>query len=796
MPPISRLFPSLVLARLGTIACIAALIAPAQAQSALPIQLAPQPLGQALNALALQTGTRIVFSTDLTDAKSAPAITGTLTVRQALDRLLAGTGLVADVGANEVVVRQSTAGPRNATSLPAVVVSATSTRDGTSEGTGSYRANATSTATGLTLTPRETPQTITVISREQMDDAGMVSVDDALKATSGVAVVNYGSEGSQYYSRGFTMQYQYDGLAVPGGVGNRYSGGPQVETAFLDRVEVLQGAVGLLTGQGESGGIVNLIRKRPTQSFQARAEVSLSSWSGRRLVGDVSGPLLESGRIRGRLVAVADNSDLYYDYGFRHRRGVYGIVEADLGPDTTLDASIQYQKDKGRYHLGVPLAPDNRDLHFPRSAFFGDANNLDEKDFGNFTVNLTHRLSNEWRVKASYSRQQANTEWQNYSYLTGTLNAETGAGLSLSRRPYFEWTKNSNVANVGVDGPFQLFGRRHEVSVGLNGSYYQDEYSGTEYQNQPVNVYAFDPAGLGPIPALGPSNPSDTKTTNVGLYGVARWSLTDSLKLITGARVSNYEVKNVRTGVVQPKESGEVTPYAGLIYDINAQYSAYVSYADIFRPQSSKSIDGNFLAPVVGSNYELGIKGELLDKRLNVSAAVFRVEEKNRALRVDSIDPDPGNPCGGTCYTASGKVVSQGVDLGLNGQFGRGLNLFAGYTFLDAEHATGPQKGQNLQPLQPRHSFRLASNYLVPDTAWSIGGNVMATSKTYVNDSAISQGSVVLLGLNTRYQITSKTDVNAAISNLTDRRYYVLFGSRYAPYGEPRKFMVTLRHHF
>ncbi|MFT3802046.1 MAG: TonB-dependent siderophore receptor [Burkholderiaceae bacterium] len=683
--------------------------------------------------------------------------------------------------------------------LPAVSVTSTSMSDGTSEGTGSYRANATRTATGLNLSPRETPQTITVISREQMDDEGMTSVNDALKATSGVAVVNYGMEGSQYYSRGFTMQYQIDGMAAPGGVGNRYSGGPPVDLGFIDRMEVLQGASGMMAGAGDPGGTVNLIRKRPTRTFQAHAEVSLGSWSSGRLLGDVSGPLVESGRIRGRLVAVAGNSDSFTNYAFVDRRGVYGIVEADLTSDLTVDASIMYQKDKGRYHLGVPLAPDGRDLHFPRSAFFADANSLDEKDITNFTLGLTYRLPAGWDIKAGYSRQHAMTEWKNYSYLDGTLDVATGRGLTLLHRPYFEWGKKSNVFDVRANGPLELFGRRHDLGFGLNGSIYRDENWGTDYARRPVDVYNFDPTNLeaiAPVGRMPGATPTDQKTTNVGLYGVARWNLADSLKLITGLRVSNFKQENVRTGRVQPKESGVVTPYAALVYDINSQYSTYVSYSEIFRGQTNRGVDGNLLDPVVGASYELGVKGELLDKRLNVSAALFRVEEKNRALVIDSIAPDPGNVCGGTCYAASGKVVSQGVDLGANGQLGRGWNVAANYTFVDAEHAVGPLKGQNFQPLQPRHSFRLATNYQVPNTPWSIGGNMVATSRVFVNNSAASQGSLVLLGLHAGYRISSKTQVSAVISNLTDRRYYALFSSRYAPYGEPRKFMVTLRHYF
>lgn len=199
---------------------------------------------------------------------------------------------------------------------------------------------------------------------------------------------------------------------------------------------------------------------------------------------------------------------------------------------------------------------------------------------------------------------------------------------------------------------------------------------------------------------------TQSKATNLGLHGVARWPLTDTLKLIMGVRSSSYKVENAVTCRTAPRESGEITPYAGLVFDLNAQYSAYASYSDIFNPQTNRSIDGSVLAPVVGANDEVGVKGELLDKRLNVSAAIFRLEQSNLSVRDDSIPNDPGNACGGACYTAAGEVVSQGVDLGVNGKVGANLNLAAGYTYVDAEYKAGPQQSQRFN-----RSFKLTQSY-------------------------------------------------------------------------------------
>jgi outer membrane receptor for ferric coprogen and ferric-rhodotorulic acid len=599
------------------------------------------------------------------------------------------------------------------------------------------------------------------------------------------------------------MQSQFDGVAAPGYVG-AFGGVLTPDSAFMDRVEVLQGAAGLLTGAGQPGGTINMIRKRPTETFQAQADVQLGSWNARRVVGDVSGPLVESGRIRGRLVALADNSDSFTDYVYRNRRAIYGIAEADLAPGTTLDASIQYQKDTGRNHFGVPFAADGRDAGLPRSFFASDAQNRSERDFTTYTLGLSQQLARDWRLKASYSRQEGGADRRYYSiFNTGALDVATGDGLTMRRMRDYDETTRSDVLDVQASGPFQLLGRRHELALGLNGAVNRKETAATGWAStSAVNIHTFDPEMLGEVPAGGSPSSSNAKTTQLGVYGVARWRLADSLRLITGVRVGNYENKNVLTGQVAPKETGVVTPYGGLIYDINAQYSAYVSYSDVFNPQTNKRADGSVLKPVVGANYEAGIKGELLDRRLNVSAAVFRLAQSNLAQRDDSIPVDPGNACGGTCYTAAGKVVSQGVDLGIQGQVGSGLNLAAGYTYTSAEYAAGTQKGQRYRTEQPRHSLRLAASYRLPGTGWTLGGNVAATSKAHLSSTSatdpwtIRQGGLVLLGLNAKYRIGPKTQVTLAVSNLTDRSYRSLYARNYSPFGEPRKFAVSLRHQF
>lgn len=765
------------------------------------------PLAATLNRIAREAGLALSFDALLVEGRQANAVSGRLNPPQALRQALSGSGLeLLSTGGGGYTLRAApaSAAPRGdgaSATLATVTVTAATERSGTTEGSGSYRATASSTAARLVMTPRETPQTVTVISQQQMDDAAMTSVDDALRAVSGIYLYDRGGNGSAYYSRGFELQSQYDGIPAPGGI-SEWNRSPQIDRAFLDRVEILQGAAGLLAGGGQPGGTINMIRKRPTEAFQGQAEVQLGSWSQRRVVADVSGPLATE-RIRGRLVAVADDSDSFTDHVFRDRRGVYGIVEADLTPSTLLSASVQYQRDKGRSHFGLPFAADGSDAGLRRSFYLADANYQQNKDLTNVTVGLTQQLTGDWQFKATYSHLDTGNAIQNYSYATGALNPVTGDGLSLSRMREFGRDTRTHALDVHATGPFNLFGRAHEMAVGVNGSSYRDSWHGSGSPPvMPFNIHAFDPRALGPVPDGGNPYSGAERIDQVGVYGVARWRLTEALRFITGARVSRYESKDPVTDVINLKESNVVSPYAGLVHDLNARYSVYASYSDIFDPQNNKSANGATLKPVVGANYEVGIKGELLDKSLNVSAALFRLEQSNLARVDDSVEIDPGNACGGTCYLAADKVVSQGVDLGVHGQARQGLNLAAGYTFVTAEYAAGEQKGERFRTDGPRHSLRLAAVYQWPGTAWSFGGNLAATSKTYKTSSSaanpwtIRNGSLLILGLMARYEINPRAEVLFVASNLTDRSYRNLEGRNYSTFGEPRKVTANLRYRF
>lgn len=773
---------------------------PTDSGKAVAISIAPQSLGSALNELSDRAGVSIAFSPALVAGKTAPAVKGSLTLHQALGQLLAGSGLAASEDGTSIVIknaRSALSASDQESTLPVVKVTAQSVKDGTTEGTGSYIARASSTATKLNLSPRETPQTLTVVTRQKMDDFGLNNIDNVLESSSTIAIHRRGADGAAYYSRGFALQSQFDGIPNPLGLGE-YNRGPAPDTAFLDKVEILQGANGLMSGAGEPGGTINLVRKRPTEQFQAHIETQIGSWSKKRLIGDVSGSLVDSGKIRGRLVALIDKSDAFTDYVYDDKQGLYGIVEADLTATTTVGASVMYQKNDFNMHYGVPMAPNGADLGLSRSSFYGLSNGDSKKETANYTLDIAQKLPSEWLLKAAYTRTDTTNEGV-LNNLAGTLNPTTGSGLILVNTLQ-DRKINSDVFDIYASGPFQLLGRKHELVVGASAARMKDKSRlafPIAFSAIP-NIYSFNGTQI-PRPSSQLSDwPVADETNQQGVYGAARLNLTDSFKAIFGARLSSYEYKS--EGIQAQKENSIVSPYAGLIFDINSSTSLYASYSDIFKPQSNLKLGGGTIDPIVGKNYELGVKGEFLQGHLNASAAIFRLEQTNLA-QVDT--STSSTACNGrNCYIAAGLVVSQGVDLGLNGELLPGWQIGASYTFVESEYGNGADKGKAYGTYMPQHILRAHTTYLIPGTNWTVGGNIRTQSRMYTEDTGfrIEQGGYTVVGLMAKYRISKHSELSLMVNNLLDQRYYESIGSYGTNlenfYGAPRNFAVNLKYAF
>lgn len=801
-------------------------VAPAPVAFDLPAQ----PLGTAIRQYERQAKQEVRVDARLLEGRTSSAVSGSLGTVDALEQLLEGTGLAmgppqgailtlipAGSGTPSAAAAADAGATTTATgsALPAVTVTAEAL-DATTENSGSYTTGA--VTIGKSAQPlKETPQSVTVMTRYRLDDQNMRTIDDALLSAPGIVAEYQSSTERRFYSRGFEIdQVQYDG--VPTQRGNGFS--TSADLAPYDRVEILRGPAGLYNGSGQPGGTVNLVRKRPTPYQQYQVQARVGSWDFKRLDADLSAPLNESGTLRGRVIAAREDRDFFYDYANAKKDLLYAIVEADLGPRTTLGAGLNYERtDSVPYYTGLPRYSNGVDIGLPRSTYNNGGWSVSDIQNTTLFADLNHRFNEDWKLKVALTNMRENN-WETTGAAYGTINPTTLRGGMISAFDQ-HLVGEQTAMDANLNGSFEAWGRKHDV---LLGATYQD----WTYDNdsQAYAAFAYDPFTYDPrnyqVKPTATSRPASSTTlerSQMGLYGSFRLAVADRTKLLFGGRASQWDTSTLNrvTGAVSSeyKQSTVFTPFGALTYDLTPTWTTYASYAEIFRSQADRfTATGDRLDPVTGSNVELGLKGGLLDGKLNASVALFHTIENNRS----SVDPNNPSPCaasptGGACYVAEGKVRSQGLDAELTGALTPRWQLSAGYTFNQTKYltdltATGAASANQDQPLAsftPKHLLRVWTAYKLPGeySAWTLAGGVNFQTEAYKTNASsnnsnaptirVSQPSYAVWSARVSYQISRNVQAAINLNNIFDKRYYRTIGTGTGNwYGDPRNVMFSL----
>ncbi|MBP2228742.1 outer membrane receptor for ferric coprogen and ferric-rhodotorulic acid [Azospirillum agricola] len=764
--------------------------------------IAAGPLPGVLAAYGQATGFQVLYPTGIAQGLSSPGVSGSLSPREALIRLLSGTGLTARfVDAETVTLEKATAGAGGAMVLDPVTVQGASLTDrGRTEGTGSYTTGSTATATKLPLSPRETPQSVSVITRQRIEDQGRTEIREVLDQTVGVTRMQgaaLGSDGSEIFSRGFAVKnFQVDGIprSTVYGFDDSIS-----DMAIFDRVEVVRGATGLLNGVGDPSAAVNLVRKRPTATVQGYLQGQVGSWDRYRGEADLSGPLVGNGRLRGRVVGAYQDNDTFIDRLHERKRVLYGVLEADVTEDTTWTVGVEHQKHKSdnASRAGFPLFyADGTRTDFSRS--YNSGANWAYFMHDNLTVfsEVKHRFADGWTATLNVEHNNRNYDGLLGYGVRGSLNRDgTGMGVWPGR-----WKSNLQQTSVSADvsGPFELFGRRHDLMAGVSG--YYAKRSGLSYPLWYITGYNTDIPNYftwnGNIaqPTLTPTGWSQTNERQTAVYAATRLRPTDDLSVILGSRLSRWEQSeeghpNGAAGTYGKRsENGVFTPYAGIVYDLTDIWSVYGSYTSIFKPQDSKDAAGRTLDPLEGDAYEAGVKAEFLGGRLNASAAVFLIQQDNLAV----VDSGRFTPDGGQAYKAAKGAKSKGFELELSGEVLEGWQVGGGYSRTTIKDAGG----QQLMTYVPKDSVKLFTTYRLPG-AWdrlTVGGNVKWQGAIYngTGRSRYDQDGYAVVDLMARYRITETVSAAVNLNNLFDKKYLTSIQTN-GYYGEPRNVLFTLK---
>ena len=764
--------------------------------------IAPGSLDAVLGSFGQQSGVMIAVDSSLTTGMRSSGFSGNFAVDEGLQRLLAPLGLqaVTDGDGYRVVARPAQGNGE----LQLQATQVTSNQLGTiTEGSGSYTPGTIATATRMVLTPRQTPQSITVITRQHMDDFGLNSIDEVMRHTPGITVSTFDSERTNYYARGFSVEnFQYDG--IPTLRNSAYSSGQTLsDMAIYDRVEILKGATGLLTGAGAPGATINLIRKKPTREFKASIDVGAGSWDNYRTQVDVSGPLTDSGNIRGRAVAAYQDKHSFMDR-YERKTGVYfGTLEADLSDDTLLTLGFDYQNNDPHasgWSGSRPLFDRNGERIDVKRSYNNGANwSRWEQTTQSVFATLEHSFANGWVGKGQLTHQVNSYDAPLGSVMSGPFPA---TGLSSIYANKFTGNTRTDAADAYFSGPFSLAGREHELVIGASAS--SAHWQGKDYGNPTflsanvIDFWNFD--GKTTEPDWGaPTQYNDTTTRQTAGYISARFNLTDDLNLLLGTRLANYWL----TGDYHTTETGRLVPYVGVTYDLNDNFTAYASYTDIFMPQTyNRDRNNKVLEPDEGKNYEVGIKGEFYGGRLNTSLAYFEVHESNRAEPDAEYNADPTNPS--ILYASVGtKAKAKGFEAEMSGELAPGWQAQAGFT----HKVIRGSDDEKISTWEPEDQLSLYTTYKFkgPLDRLTIGGGARWQNRSWQNIynrakdqyQDFSQDAYWLVDAMAKYQVSEHLSTTLNVNNLFDKQYYTNIGFyNTAYYGDPRNVMVNTRWDF
>lgn len=806
---------SFCLASLAATAWLAA--APMTAQAASRQYAIPAgPLSQVLSRFAAESGVYLVGLSEMATGRNSQGLQGSFDTDAGFAMLLSGTGLAAEM-----------TGPRqyrlHALDSAALELGATNVNaalGATVEPTTSYTTRAITIGKGE-HSIKETPQSVTVMTRKRMDDQNLNTIEQVMEQTPGVTVSGSPMGGKYFYSRGFKMDapFQYDGVPLDVGgsyvQANSFSG----DMAFYEQVELLRGAAGMMQGAGTPAGAVNFVRKRGQATPTATVTLSGGTWDNYRSQVDVGGPLNAEGTLRGRAVVAEQNRRYFYDYGKREDQLAYGALDYDFSDETTAGIAVAYEKLHATPCFGgLPSYSDGSDIKLKRSTCLGASWNHWGSERTSVFADVKHRLNDDWsaRLAGAYSHNQQDMK---YAQGVGVGYVTPGATSSSiqSIAGLFDYDSVDYGFDGYLDGKFRAFGLEHELTVGANTSYSHshdvwalaflqqrsDVFAPTHFI-EPSDSYIIDNSYRGGWPY-----PSRTTVKQQGAYGNLRLKLAEPLTVVLGARVSDWHYTNDSHAygvapIDERRETGQVTPFAAVLYDLTPNLTVYASYADIFQPQSYKDADGKVLEPKTGTNYELGIKGEWFDGALNGSLNLFRAYQEHAAVAVTD-----KSICA-SCSVDAGKVRAQGVEMELTGAPIERLQLTAGYTYTATETLSNTVRNSNVaavdgdtyNTLVPRHSLRVWGDYALAGSLsrWSIGGGVNAQSDISRLSGTVKteQPGYAIWSARVQYQIDPHWAVALNGNNLFDKVYYATVGDRSGGnyYGDPRNYMVTLKGSF
>ncbi|WP_084454954.1 TonB-dependent siderophore receptor [Comamonas composti] len=769
--------------------------------AAVLFQLEAQPLAQALNHWARQTRMQLLVQQDLVAGKNAPSVSGKWTPREALERLLAGSGLQGRFDGNLVTIELRSRASSTTPALPEVEVSAQSYQEVGNGPVLGYVAKRSLTATKTDTPLMETPMSIHVVSKEQIENLGAQQLTQSLRYTPGLSADMRGdtSRFDMMAFRGIggvsdTFLY-LDGLRMPRGASYLV---PQIDAFLLERAEVLKGPASVMYGQAPLGGIVSMVSKRPTPEAFHEVGISAGSHNRRQLGWDSGGALNEDASVQYRLTALGRKSDTSVDMTQEERVLIAPSITWKPNADTQLTVMGLYQHDpKGGFYGVLPsngsILPNVHGA-FPRNFFDGspDMNEFD-RTHSNIGYEFSHRFNAQWSLR------------QNLRYTRMDLDSSQvgSTGLQADQHTlnrYALWSKEKlNALNIDthLQGNLQAGAVSHQVLLGVDLQH--DRWQQTQGYGAAPTLDYLEPDYGQAITRPAANTSPDRKQNIAGVYVQdqmkwGQWGFT------LGGRFDRARVKNENALAKSFTEQtlSKFTWRAGVIRNFDSGFAPYASYATSFDPSVTANPYGDPFKPSTGKQFELGVKYQPPGKNALFTLSAFDLTQQN-VLTQDPRSPLPN------ARVQTGEINSRGIELEARFSPAKGLNIISGFSVIHPEvtRSNGADLGKRpitvaKQTASVWGDYKFAEGVMA---GWTLGAGVRHVGSAFA-DPANTQKipAYTLMDAMLRYDLRHLDpalrgmSLTLNVSNLTDKTYFTCNGVNFCNYGQGRTFLASLKY--
>ncbi|MGU3401599.1 TonB-dependent siderophore receptor [Brucellaceae bacterium D45D] len=750
------------------------------------LTVAPGPLGRALTQLGSQANVTIIIPSDLVRGMNSPGVSGASDVASAMDALLSGTGLVwtqPSPGTIQLSAPTQTGtdavSSDGATLLQPIIVQ--------SGGFTGYHTSDASIATGTDTPLRDVPQTVSVVGRDELKDRAATNLTTALEGIPNVGEsTKSGNRGETFTIRGFRgSSYSIDGIPL-----NSAAARPEVmaDLANVERVEVLKGPAAVLYGQGEPGGVINLVTRRPDATPGGEIAVEGGSFRHGNVDGTVTGPLNTDGTLKGRLTAAARTEDGFNGRPKSERLAISGILEWEATDQTNVTLGMEYTKMKQPFDKGLPVVGNNKVLE-PYDTWLSEPWSMINAWKGRVTLGVTHELNDAITLRSRFAYDSAIEKDKGIDNVGIDLRPDGSTWVTRRFHDRRERTHGVN-ANLEAEFRFETGQIDHTVLTGFQYNNASLDFDSSRADVDPINAY--DPVQGAPMPTeTTPNSVFDKKLVSNSVFVQDQITFSEQWKALIGVRYDDYSVSNYAhlTDKYVENSEGSLTGRVGVVWQPHDDLALYASASQGFRPQTGVGRDNTNLAAEESEQFEIGAKWDI-NSALSANLSIFQITKTNIA------NSDLDNPgMGWSVLTGEERV--RGIDLDVTGEITSRWNVRASFGYLDGVVTQDQSyEGNRLQGV-PKINASLWTTYDVTE-ALKIGGGIL-----YVGEREGDAANTFKIDDYTRldamasYKINHQTDFSLSVRNIADVEYIASTSGRIENHpGAPRTFLARLEHRF